>query len=197
MQNWLTDLGTSISEHPWLAPFFALFLPFLEAVVPSLPLTVIVGFSIAACAEVFGSFLGTVIAIVLSIVGSFSGMVLIRWIIVGKFRPKFEKKVADSDFGKQFLDVVNAKTTVGVFLVMANPFFPSSIINYVLSLTHVKTGKYLCLTISSRIVVILFLAFLGSLFNIQDRPFNVVWYVLVYTMVFCLWLLYYKKRSIH
>jgi len=79
--------------------------------------------------------------------------------------------------------------------LMANPFFPSSIINYALSLTRVSRKKYLGLTITSRIVIILFLAFLGSLMNVQEHPLNILWYLLIYSMLFGIWYLIYRKKS--
>ncbi|HQN75075.1 MAG TPA: hypothetical protein PK160_03450, partial [Bacillota bacterium] len=46
------------------------------------------------------------------------------------------------------------------------------------------------LTISSRLIIIMFLVFLGSMFDIQTHPLNVLWMMLVYFALLGGWILY-------
>lgn len=184
------------NQVPGLAPLLAFLLAFIEAVLPSLPLTVIVAFNISMLSALSGPTIGTIEAILFSAIGSFLGMILIFYLIRTYLRPHFEKKVAGHVFGEKFLEIVHGRTTWIIWLFLANPLLPSAIMNIVLSLTKVKASKYLFLTITSRFVVIFLLVFLGSVFNIQNNPENILWMLLFYSLIFGLfWIKYRKKPS--
>jgi len=57
--EWFYDLLNQISilieEHFWLAPLFGVVLPFLEAVFPTFPLTVIIAFNLSIFSSAFGT----------------------------------------------------------------------------------------------------------------------------------------------
>lgn len=193
--SWLDTLRQFVLEHHWFAPVVAVFLPFIEALIPSLPLTVLIGFNISLLSLSYGIPGGTVLAIVLSVFGSFMGMFLIFLLIKHAFRERFQKKVDDNKYGRKFLNIVKGKNMWIVLFVMSNPFMPSSILNYAISLTNIRTPKYVFLTLTSRIVIILFLVFLGSVFNLQEHPLNVVFMMLTYFALLGLWFLFDKHRE--
>lgn len=186
-----------IVNHIWLAPLSTVLLPFIEALIPSLPLTLLVSFNLSIMGSSLGGILGTLLTIVLSTLGSFLGMLLIFIIIRLTLAPYFAKKVQENKYGRKFLHLVEGPDTVLVFLILSNPFLPSSILNYALSLTEIKVSRYILLTLSSRLVIMIFLVFLGSLFNIQNNVLNIIWVFVVYFVLFGLYLLwrkyFYKK----
>lgn len=188
--EWLNVIRQIIRDNIWLAPLFGVVLPFAEAILPSFPLTVIVAFNLSVFSVAYGTLNGTILTILLSTLGSFLGMFLIFIIIRLTVADYFAKKVKENKFGRIFLNVVEGKNIVVVLMLMSNPFLPSSILNYALSLTKVKVSKYIMLTISSRLIIILFLVFIGSIFDIQTHPLNVLWMMLVYFALLGGWILY-------
>lgn len=201
--NFLYDLlekfQVFIIENMWFAPLSAVLLPLLEALIPSLPLTVLISFNVSIMASAFGVVKGTVLTIVLSTLGSLFGMVLIFLLIRYTFGPYFTKKVENHKYGKKFLNMVNGPNTFLVLILLSNPFLPSSILNYALSLTKIKFSKYLMLTSISRLIIVLFVVFLGSIFNIQEHPLNLLWVMIVYFALLGIWALmakFWRKKHI-
>jgi len=182
-----------ISENSWLAIFAAFLLPFIEAIIPTLPLGAIVGINLGVMSQTFGPTAGIVFTIILSVVGSFSGMFMIFLIIRKTLADNFSAKVEKNEMGKKFLDIAQGKN-VGLMLVfLANPFMPSSIFNYALSFTKIKTRTYIWMNFLSRFVIMVFFVFLGSLFDIQNHPINVIWLSIAYAAVFAL--IFFLKRK--
>jgi uncharacterized membrane protein YdjX (TVP38/TMEM64 family) len=112
--------------------------------------------------------------------------------------PRFVKKVQENKYGVMFLNVVEGPNLFLILVVLSNPFLPSSILNYALSLTKTKVSRYLFLTLTSRLIIVLFLVFLGSVFDIQNHPINILWLLLVYGFLFLIWYVWYhygKKKQ--
>ncbi len=195
IEHLLTNMETFILNNIWVAPFFAFLLPVLEAILPSLPLTAIVGFNLSVMSIAYGSSQGTILTILLSTLGSFSGMFLMFWIVRITLSKYFSKKVEDHKYGKMFLNIVHGENIWPILIIMSNPFLPSSIMNYTLSLTKIKTKRYIFLTLTSRLVIILFMVFLGSIFDIQAHPLNLLWVMLVYFALLGIWIIYMKTRK--
>lgn len=84
------------NENVILIIAMAIILPFIEALVPMLPLIAIISFSIASLGSIYGSVMGSVLGILLSILGSSIGMfsvfILIRDLIGNWFREKTKNK---------------------------------------------------------------------------------------------------------
>lgn len=199
--GWIYDLlqqiETFIGENVWFALLFSLLLPFVEAILPSLPLTAIISLNISVLSLAFGAVTGTVTAIILSTLGSFLGMLLIFYIIRKTLSNRFVKKVEESEHGKWFINIVETGNTGLMLTILSNPLLPSSILNYAISLTNIKVRKYIFLTFTSRIIIVLFLVFLGSIFDIQNHPLNILWVMLTYSGVIILYglALRYRKRK--
>ena len=197
--NWIYELLAQIEvfigENIWIAPLFSVLLPFVEAMLPSLPLTAIVAINISALSTAYGPVAGTIVAIILSVLGSFLGMLIIFLIIRKTLSKKFIKKVEESQHGKWFIDIVESGNTGLMLLILSNPLLPSSILNYAISLTNIKVRKYVFLTLTSRLIIILFLTFLGSIFDIQSKPMNILWVMLTYSAIIILYGLWIKFRN--
>ncbi|MFW5794118.1 MAG: TVP38/TMEM64 family protein [Bacillota bacterium] len=188
--EWLEYLRILIQENIWIAPLVGLLLPFIEAVFPTLPLAIIISFNLSVLGSAFGSLEGTILTIILSTIGSFAGMFIIFILIRLTFANYFIKKVKKYKYGESFLNAVEGKSKWFVLALLSNPFLPSSILNYGLALTKVSLKKYFVLTIISRLIIILFMVFLGSVFNLQENPLNVVYMMVVYFVILGIWLLY-------
>ena len=191
----LEKIENFITTHIWIAPLFSVLLPFIEAIIPSLPLTAIIALNISVLSAAYGASTGTVLAIVLSTLGSFLGMFLIFIIIRKTLSKKFINKVEANNYGKWFINVVEKGNTGLMLTILSNPLLPSSILNYAISLTNIKPKKYVFLTLTSRLIIILFLVFLGSIFDIQTKPLNILWVMLTYTGVILLYSLLIKYRN--
>jgi uncharacterized membrane protein YdjX (TVP38/TMEM64 family) len=193
--NLMIALDEFVQTHLWFAPVSAFLLPFLEACFPWLPLTAIVSFNLTVMSGVYGVTAGTAFTILLTVLGSFSGMFLIFLLIRSTLAKYFIRKVEKQEFGQKFLGVVQGDNVWMILVLLSNPFLPGSIMNYGLALTKIPTGKYVALTLSSRLVIILFLIFLGSIFNIQEHLWNVVWMMLAYFLLFLAWAWYKRHQT--
>ncbi|MDD3957407.1 MAG: VTT domain-containing protein [Candidatus Izemoplasmatales bacterium] len=180
-----------ILDHSWFAPLSTVLLPFIEALIPSLPLTILIGFNLNMMATIYGATQGTFLTVLLSTLGSFLGMLLIFIIIRVTLAPFFAKRVSENRYGKMFLNAVEGPNVFLILVIMSNPFLPSSILNYALSLTRTSVRRYLFLTITSRLIIIIFLVFLGSIFDIQNHPMNILWLALFYMALFGIWYFFY------
>jgi uncharacterized membrane protein YdjX (TVP38/TMEM64 family) len=184
-----------VAAHGWLAPFLAFGLPFLEAALPPLPLTLIVGFLLGILSAAYGTLAGTIATILIASLGSASGMFLIFALIRKTITPSLSKTLPKHPVVLRFLKAVDDKQSWMVFAFLANPFLPSSILNYLLALSPMSAKKYTILTASSRIVVIASLVFLGSLLRIQEHPWNLLWMMLFYGLLFWIHALVSRQRT--
>jgi len=185
-----------ISEHEWLAILATFLLPFIEAIIPTLPLGAIIGINLGVMSQAFGPTTGIILTILFSVLGSFSGMFLIFLIIRKTLTLKFSEKVESNEIGRKFLNIAQGKNIGMMMLFLANPFMPSSILNYALSFTKIKTKTYVWMNLISRLIIMSFFVFLGSLFDIHNHPLNVVWLSLAYAVVFIVIFLLKKKPKI-
>jgi uncharacterized membrane protein YdjX (TVP38/TMEM64 family) len=196
LNQWMAIFERWTNEHAWLAPLLVFFLPFLEAILPSLPLTLIVGFSLGMLSILYGATWGIVLTIVLSTLGSFFGMFLIFLLIRKIIKPAIASRPMKHPIGIRFIKIVNEQNNLVLFSFLANPFFPSSILNYILSSSAMKPGRYIALTFLSRWFVIVSLVFLGSIFNVQEHPWNILWMSLFYSGILILIHFRHKEKSV-
>jgi len=190
--QWLDELKILINQYFWLTPLIGIFLPFLEAIFPILPLAIIISFNLT----VLGTGIeGKILTIVLSTTGSFLGMFLIYMIIRLTLADYFVRKVRKYQYGSAFIDAIQERSTGFILVLLSNPFLPSSILNYGLSLAKINIKKYVLLTIISRMIIVLFMVFLGSVFSLQENPINVLWMMVVYFMILVIWIFYLRSRK--
>lgn len=193
--EFLNKLELLIENHLWLAPLIGVFLPFIEAIFPTLPLAIIVSFNLSVLGAAFGVIEGTIMTIILSTIGSFLGMILIYFIIRVTLSDFFIKRVQKYKYGQSFLHAVEGKSQWFVLALLSNPFLPSSILNYALSLGKVNVKKYIFLTALSRLIIMIFMVFLGSIFSLQDNPMNVLWMMLAYFAILGVWVIFLRHRQ--
>lgn len=186
-----------ISENPWLAIIATFLLPLIEAIIPTLPLAAIIGINLGVMSQAFGPSTGIFLTILFSVAGSFTGMFSIFLAIRKTLAVKFSEKVENNEIGRKFLNIAQGKNIGMMMVFLANPFMPSSILNYALSFTKIKTKSYIWMNIISRLIIMTFFVFLGSLFDIQNHPLNVIWLSLVYALVFLIIFIFKKKSTVN
>jgi uncharacterized membrane protein YdjX (TVP38/TMEM64 family) len=196
VDRWFDWLFGLVSHHESVVFLLALALPFAEAVLPYLSLTMIVGFVFWAMTGSFGVVGAFVATIVFSSIGSALGMILMFGLIRKTVSPALSKSLPKHPVAERFLRAVDAKQAWIVFLFLANPFFPSSILNYLLALSPMKSRKYLVLTLTSRVVVVTLLVSLGSVFQVQEHPVNLLWMTLFYGVVFLIHYLFARRKAL-
>ena len=174
------------NDNLLLMILIAIVLPFLESFVPMLPLVGIISFNIISLSKALGSTCGTILALVLSFVGSIIGMftvfLLIRDLIGRRFREKIKKK---EKIEKAIVWIENRSNTF-MILFLSNPYVPTSIFNYAMALTKYSVKKYLIITVVSRTICVLLLGILGMVFDIGNDIKSILWLTLTYVGIYAI-----------
>lgn len=178
------------NENVILIIAMAIILPFIEALVPMLPLIAIISFSIASLGSIYGSVMGSVLGILLSILGSSIGMfsvfILIRDLIGNWFREKTKNK----EKIVKAIEWMENRSNSFMILFLSNPYIPTSIFNYAMALTGYSVKKYLVIVLISRTICITLLGVLGIVFNVGDDLTAIVWVFVTYIVVYIIiWLI--------
>lgn len=178
------------NENVILIIAMAIILPFIEALVPMLPLIAIISFSIASLGSIYGSVMGSVLGILISILGSSIGMfsvfILIRDLIGNWFREKTKNK----EKIVKAIEWMENRSNSFMILFLSNPYIPTSIFNYAMALTGYSVKKYLVIVLISRTICITLLGVLGIVFNVGDDLTAIVWVFVTYIVVYIIiWLI--------
>lgn len=164
LQNWRIKLKNNdlddfiqqlLNQYEGLGPLPGILLPFIEALLPFLPLMVFVMTNAAA----YGLFKG----FLYSWIGASAGAVLvfflmrkisgIRWV---------EKRIMSN---KQVIRVTNWVERHGfgpLFLLLCFPFSPSAIINIVAGFSRVSTQQFILAVLLGKTVMIFSISYVGS-----------------------------------
>lgn len=187
------------SDNKVLIIIVSIFLPFLEAIVPMLPLVGIVSFNMASLGSIYGASNGSFLGIVLSILGSTIGMFLIFILIRDLIGKKFREKIKDKEKILRAVEWIENRSNTFMILFLSNPYVPTSIFNYAMALTGYSIKKYLIITIVSRIICVGLLGVLGMVFGVGDDIKSIIWICLTYVAIyFIIWFVkkvYIKKEK--
>ncbi len=141
----------------------AIILPFIEALVPMLPLIAIISFSIASLGSIYGSVMGSVLGILLSILGSSIGMFsVLSWIrdLIGNW---FREKLKTREKIVKAIEWMENRSNSFMILFLSNPYIPTSIFNYAMALTGYSEKKFFLILINRNFFFYLFRSF-GEIF---------------------------------
>lgn len=183
------------TDHTALVWLIAIFLPFLESVLPFLPLVLIISFNIGMLTPLLGPSLSPIIAIVLSAAGSFLGTYFVFLFIRGTFGKKIRIKIENNPKILSIIKWLENRSTFFVILVMSNPYTPASLFNYAMAITNIEIKKYLYITLVSRSICIFLLALLGMVFKVQNNILSIIWVILVYVIIYLLFYIISKLRN--
>jgi len=179
MFDWLTIENIEVVEKYYrtLGPLVGLFLPFLEAFLPFLPLVVIV----VANANAFGLFLGFLLSWIGTILGSY-----VIFLIVRKFgrHPRLQF-FTQSKRVKKLIKWVDMNGLSPLFVLLCFPFTPSVLVNIVAGLSNIRRQFYLVALILGKMIMIFSMSFVGH--DITELIRNPIKLVLAAIAIFLLW----------
>ncbi len=156
-----------IGNYPFLSRGLAILLPFLEAFMPFLPVTVLATVN----AAVFGLWEGFLYSWLGSVVGSYALFMFVRFL--GRFqflaflhkRPRIEsslKWIEKQGFGP-------------LFIMYCIPFVPSSLINVVAGLSSINNFYFLLALSLGKSVMLLTMSYIGAdLMSFVEHPLKLV-----------------------
>lgn len=179
------DRFVEIAEgKEYLIILLTAFMCFWEAILPMLPLIAIVNFSIALLRPLCGTFLGITLALGSSVIGSVVGYFTIFILIKTSFSQKFIKKIENSPKVKKAVGWVSNRSDTFMILLLANPYTPSSIVNYSMGLVGYDSKRYLKIVLIGKMICITFLGLFGMIFNIGSDLMSFVWVILAYGILY-------------
>ena len=180
MFDWLTIENIEEVEKYYrtLGPLIGVFLPFLEAFLPFLPLVVIV----VANANAFGLFLGFLLSWIGTVFGSYAIFLIVR-----KFgrHPRLHF-FTQSKRVKKLIKWVDMNGLSPLFVLLCFPFTPSVLVNIVAGLSNIRRQFYLVALILGKMIMIFGMSFVGH--DITDLIRNPIKLVLAAIAIFLLWL---------
>lgn len=171
-------------------PLIGIFFPILEAFFPFLPLIAFVIVNVT----VFGFFLGYIYSWMGNCIGSFLLFLLIRH-IGGK---KIEEKIKDSKYSG-ILEKIRKKNFYLLFFLYCFPFSPSFLLSGTAALANMNTKLFLITLLPSKLVMIIFLAFIGENVNsFFEHPLESIFFIIIIVFINLLFKLAvnsYEKRQ--
>ena len=156
MSEWFTveNIENMVSQYRNLGgPLIGLFLPFLEAFLPFLPLVVFV----VANASAFGLWFGFLLSWIGSVAGSYAVFLIVRHF--GK-HPKLQFLTSGKKV-QQLIKWVDMNGISPLFVLLCFPFTPSVLVNIVAGLSHIRKEFYLIVLLAGKFVMILGMSVLG------------------------------------
>lgn len=155
MSDWFTveNIEALSEQYRTLGPLIGIFLPFIEAFLPFIPLVVIV----VANASSFGLWLGFLISWIGTVLGSY-----VVFLIVRKFgkSPKL-KRFIEKEKVQKLIKWVDMKGLSPLFILLCFPFTPSVLVNIVAGLSNIKKKYYLIVVMAGKFVMIFSMSVLG------------------------------------
>lgn len=186
LENFFDWLNRFANNNIWLILAIAIFLAFLEAILPFLPLVAIVAFNVTMVSAIYpqsGFFIGVLLSVIGSFIGTYCVFMFLRTIVDSAFRKKIEK----SEKVKKACQWLEKRSMFTIILFMSNPYTPASIFNYAFSITNYPKKKYLLITFISRIICVIILSLFGVIFKIDKNPIAIIWvfvsYIIIYLII--------------
>ena len=165
-------------------------LVFMESFLPFLPLFIIVVVNINS----YGFILGSLSSYSGTVLGSYLVFLLIRYF----FRRPAQKYIRKHKRLEQLLSFIDRRGFVFLFVLLALPFTPTSVINVIAALSNLKKVVYLYILLAAKAIMILTMSLVGydvtSFFNSPLRlTLSIAGLVLIY--FFSKWYQKYINRK--
>lgn len=175
-----------LNQYENLGPLLGLFLPFLEAFLPFLPLIVFVFANAAAY--------GLLKGFIFSWIGSCLGSLVVFIIIRRLGRKTIFRKITEHKQVHKVTDWVERHGFGPLFLLLCFPFSPSSVINVVAGLSRVSKQQFILAVLLGKSVMIFSLAYVGS--SIMSFAKNPVKTIVVAICIALFWIIgkFVEKR---
>lgn len=174
----LEEIKKLLERYSDLGPLPGILLPFLEALLPILPLVVFV----VANASAYGMWAGFLYSWIGVCAGSFLVFMLSRQLgyrYGDRIRRRFPKS-------EKFFSWVENKGFTPIFLLACFPFSPSALVNIASGLSKIPLHTFMTAMLLGKGVMIFTLSFLGhDLQAMADQPWRIV---LTVVLLFLMWL---------
>ena len=178
MFDWLTieNYEQLESYYRTLGPVFGLFLPFIEAFLPFLPLFVI----IVANVNAFGLFWGFIISWIGSVLGGYAVFYIVR-----KFgHHKKLHFITKKSTVQKFIRWVDMNGMSPLFVLLCFPFTPSVLVNIVAGLSHIARKLYFVALFLGKAVMIFLMSIIGQdITELITNPRKLIFSIAVIVML--------------
>lgn len=174
----LEEIELLLHRYSQFGPLPGIALPFLEALLPVLPLVVF----IVANAAAYGMWLG----FLYSWIGVTLGALLV-FSVARRLGNRYGDRIrARFPKSKKFFEYIERKGFTPIFLLACFPFSPSVIVNIASGMSRIPFHTFLTAMGLGKAVMIFILSFLGhDLQAMADQPWRIVFAV---SIVFLMWL---------
>lgn len=149
-QEGLEELFSEIEQLGIIVGFL---LVLLESFLPFLPLFIIVVVNINS----YGFILGSLSSYSGTVLGSYLVFLFIRYF----FRKPAQKYIRKHKRLSQLLDFIDRRGFVFLFILLALPFTPTSVINVIAALSNLKKVVYLYILLAAKAIMILTMSLVG------------------------------------
>jgi uncharacterized membrane protein YdjX (TVP38/TMEM64 family) len=163
----LDEIQRLLKRYSELGPLPGILLPFLEALIPILPLVVFV----VANASAYGMWLGFLYSWIGVCAGSFLVFLLAR-----SFGTKYGERIRRRfPRSEKFFGWVENKGFTPIFLLSCFPFSPSVIVNITSGMSKIRLHTFMTAIMLGKAVMIFTLSFLGhDLQGMIQQPWRIV-----------------------
>ncbi|SOC35038.1 TVP38/TMEM64 family protein [Ureibacillus acetophenoni] len=179
MSEWFTEenIQSLVSHYRTLGPLIGILLPFLEALLPFLPLVVIVVANVSS----YGLWLGFILSWAGTVLGSY-----VVFLIVRKFgrNPRF-KRFIERENVQKLIKFVTMRGLSPLFILLCFPFTPSVLVNIVAGLSYIKKKYYLFVLMAGKFIMVLSISVLG--YDIASYFTNPIKLIFVAIGIVVLW----------
>lgn len=163
----LEQIKDGLHHYSQLGPLPGILLPFLEALLPFLPLVVFV----VANASAYGMWVGFLYSWIGASAGSFVVFLLARRFGY-RYGDRIRRRYPKSE---KFFGYVQSKGFTPIFLLSCFPFSPSVIVNIASGLSKIPLHTFLTAMLLGKAVMIFTLSFLGhDLQAMADQPWRIL-----------------------
>lgn len=186
--DYLDYVQEMLEKYENLGPLPGLFLPYMEAFLPFLPLFVFV----LANGAAYGLLKGFLYSWIGASLGSISVFLVVRKME----RTRFVQKLKGNRHVKRVMKVVEERGFGLLFILLCFPFSPSAIINVVAGLSNIKLKPFILAVFLGKAVMIFSIAYIGS--SIVEFYRNPVKTIIIIVCISVFWLLgkFIEKRFI-
>lgn len=156
-----------LSDYEQLGPLPGILLPFIESILPFLPLLLIILANSAAY--------GLVKGFLYSWIGTSLGSILVFYIIRILGDKRVFIKIRKNRQVKKVTVWVDRHGFGPLFLLLCFPFSPSSVINIVAALSHIRISQFVLAVILGKSVMVFSISYIGvSLISFTQNPFKTI-----------------------
>lgn len=185
----IETLFQSFEELGFIVGFL---LVFIEAFLPFLPLVAIVILNINS----YGLIIGFLVSYLASVAGSYLVFLTVR----NLFRKPAQKYIEKHEKLNKMLKFVDDKGFTFLFILLALPFTPSSIINVIAALSNMRRHVYLYILLASKFIMISSMSLVGyDITSFFDSPLKLILSLVFLVLLYLLskWYQKYLERKMN